>query len=62
MKKIIILLLSLLLVSCSTISTVVESAYTGVPTWAIKTPEKKGYIYFVTKRKKYKVWVEEKLC
>ncbi|MDD5973566.1 MAG: hypothetical protein PUH25_04075 [Spirochaetales bacterium] len=49
MKKIIILLLSLLLVSCSTISTVVESAYTGVPTWAIKTPEKKGYIYFVTK-------------
>ncbi len=49
MKKIIILLLSLILFSCSTITTVVESAYTGVPTWAITIPENKGYIYFVTR-------------
>ena len=49
MKKVIlIIIITALLISCSSISTVVEAAYTGVPTWAIKTPDKKGLKYFVS--------------
>ena len=49
MKRVIlIILISIFLISCSSISTVMEAAYTGIPTWAIKKPEKKGLKYFVS--------------
>ena len=49
MRKIIaIIIISIFLTACSSLSTIMEAAYTGVPTWAIQKPTKKGLIYFVS--------------
>ncbi len=49
MKKLFtIVALALLLTSCRSVSTMLESAYTGVPAWALMKPEAKGYVYFVS--------------
>lgn len=49
MKRLcIILSLVLLLSSCRSVSTLLESAYTGVPSWALMKPEEKDRIFFVS--------------
>ena len=49
MKRLcIIFSLVLLLSSCRSVSTLLESAYTGVPSWALMKPEEKDRIFFVS--------------
>lgn len=49
MKKLFPLIaLLFLLISCRSVSAMLESAYTGVPAWALLKPEARGYVYFVS--------------
>ncbi|MGN0907562.1 MAG: hypothetical protein ACI4NM_10475 [Bullifex sp.] len=49
MKKLsLIIIIAFFLVSCRTVSTMIESAYTGIPAWALMKPEEKDYSYFVS--------------